>query len=279
MIEMKSYAVRYSLCLSALVLLTTLPALAQQSLGLSTNSKEPVEITADRSLEWHRAEQRFLAKSNAKAKQGEASIRGDMLVADYRDGQSSSMEIYMLKAIGGVVLNSADNTAYGDEAIYDLDKGLATLTGEDLKMISPDQTVTAQDRFEYMTEQGLVNAIGGAKVVRPKLDGSGVDTLEADKITAQLAENAVSGKREVETIEAFGNVVITTPTEVITGKYGIYRSQSNKAELQGGVRILRGPNILEGERAEVDLNTNISKIFGSKASGGQVKGVFYPNSR
>jgi lipopolysaccharide export system protein LptA len=112
-----------------------------------------------------------------------------------------------------------------------------------------------------------------------------------------LKENA-QGKRVLDNLEAFGNVVIVTPTERITGAYGIYRAGSNKAELKGGVKITRGPNVLEGERAEVDMTTNISKIFGAPTSeqapakvggaltgspnvqtgGGRVRGVFYPNS-
>jgi lipopolysaccharide export system protein LptA len=265
--------------------------------GISTDSKEPIEITADETLEWHRNDLFFIARGAARAQQGTSSVAGDLLTARYRKGATSSMEIYSLSAEGSVVLTSEDNVAYGSRADYDLDAGLAKLSGEGLKMVSPDQTITAQERFEYLVNDGRVNALGRAKVTRPKV-GGGVDTLEADKISVLLKENA-SGKRVLHSLEAFGNVVIVTPTETVTGAYGIYRAGSNKAELKGNVKIVRGPNVLEGERAEVDMSTNISKIFGAPtiaappvvsggaltgseapapSSGGRVRGVFYPSS-
>ncbi|MBX2834208.1 MAG: ostA-like family protein [Micavibrio sp.] len=249
---------------------------------MSTNSSEPIEVTADKTLEWHRGATQFIAKGNALAKQGASSIAAQALTADYRKNAGSSMEIYHLKAQGGVVLTSDDNKAYGEVGDYDLDEGLATLTGDNLRMESPDQTVTAEQIFHYQVALGKLSAIGAAKVVRPKVDGSGTDTLEAEKITATMKKNE-QGEQVLDTLEAFENVVITTPTEVVMGEYGIYNSVTNKAELKGNVKIVRGQNTLEGVRAEVDMTTNVSRIFGSgSGSGGgesgRVRGVFYPGS-
>lgn len=250
--------------------------------GLSTNSKDPLEVSADGTLEWQRGQKIFVATKNALAKQGDSSVAAETLTALYRDGKTGSMEIWQVTAENNVVLKSRDSTAYGERAVYNLDQGLATMTGQNLKMISPDQTVTARDKFEYYVDDGRVNAIGNARVVRPKIEG-GTDTLQADKISAILKENQ-KGEQVLHSLEAIGNVVIITPTETVTGAYGIYKADTNKADLSGGVRIKRGPNTLEGERAEVDLTTNISTIFGQKnpagsAPGtGRVRGVFYPGS-
>ncbi len=263
--------------LSVLILCTlAAPHVHAQNTGLSTNSKEPVEITADKTLEWRRADNQFAATGNALAAQGTASIAAQTLIADYRKTPTASMEIYHLKATDNVVLTSEDSKAYGDNAVYDLDKGLATLTGQNLKLISPDQTITANDRFEYYVNEGRANAIGRAKVTRPKPEG-GTDTLEADKISALFKENT-KGNQTIDTMEAAGNVIITTPQEVITGAYAEYKADTNQAKINGGVTIRRGPNILEGDRAVVDLNTNLSQIFASKKSGERVRGVFYPGS-
>jgi len=274
--------------LTALILLATLTLTLgtttsyAQTDGLSTNSKEPLEVTADGTLEWLRNEQQFIATQNAVAKQGETSVAGEKLIARYREGQDGkNMEIYQITAEENVILKSRDSTVYGQNAVYNLDDGLATMTGDNLKMISPDQTVTARDKFEYWVTDGRVNAIGNAKVIRPKLQG-GYDTLQANKISAILKKNE-QGKQVLHSLEAIGNVVIMTPAETITGAYGIYKADTNKADLSGGVKILRGKNTLEGEKAEVDLNTNISTISSGKnptngTSSGRVRGVFYPGS-
>jgi lipopolysaccharide export system protein LptA len=256
-------------------LFLTSPAFAQES-PLPSSSNEPLEITADGSLEWNRNDKLFIARQNALAKQGDSSIKAETLTAHYREGQGGGMDIYQVEADSGVVLNSKDSVAYGDKANYDLDKAYAVMTGNNLRMESPDQIVTAKDRFEYWTTDGKLVAVGDAKVDRKNAKGE-TDRLQADTISAILKDNA-QGKRALDSIEATGNVVITTPTETITGSRGIYRAGPNKAEMTGGVVIHRGPNVLKGDRAEVDLNTNTSQMFGGQGMSKQVKGVFYPGS-
>ena len=151
------------------------------------------------------------------------------------------------------------------------------MTGEGLRLVSGTQVVTAQDRFEYWTAEGKLLAQGRAKMVQQKSSG-GQDSLEADIITATLHDND-KGQREIKTLEAEDNVVITTPTQVITGNYGIYHKKTNTAEIRGNVKIRRGPNVLEGSKATVDLNTNVSRMFGSGSGQGRVRGVFYPGSQ
>lgn len=246
--------------------------------GLSSTGSQPLEITADGTLEWLRNEKLLVARKNALAAQGDSSVAAQTLSAEYREGKDGGgMQIWKITAETGVVLKSKDTQAYGEKAVYDLDRGLAVMTGEGLKMVSPDQTVTARDRFEYHVSEGRFEAIGAAKVVRPKPSGGGTDTLSADKISAVMKDNG-KGERVLDSLEATGNVVIVTPTETVTGAHGIYNADTNKAELTGGVKIIRGQNTLQGQRAEVDMNTNTSRIFGSDTPTGRVRGVFYPGS-
>jgi lipopolysaccharide export system protein LptA len=252
---------------------------AAQAQGLQPSSNEPVEITADGSLEWNRNEKQFIARDNAKAKQGDTSIAAATLTAHYREGQGSGMDIHKVQAEKNVELQSKDSTAYGQKADYDLDKGYAIMTGDNLRMVSPSQTVTAKDRFEYWVTEGKLVAVGNARLDQKNAKGE-TDSLQADTISAILKDNA-QGKRDLHSMEAVGNVVITTPTEKITGQHGTYNAQTKLATLTGGVVLHRGPNMLEGERAEVDLNTNTSQLFGGPSmatTGGQVRGVFYPGS-
>ena len=264
----------------ALLTLLAAPAMAQQA-----NSDQPIEITASKTVEWLRNEKQYVARENVVVKQGNMTILSDLLTADYRDGASGSMEIWQITADGNVRIKDDKNTAYGDKGVYDVTQGVAVLTGENLRLISPDQTVTAEDRMEYHSNERMAKAIGNAKVVRAK------DTLTADTITAYFkdqpasaaaatakpATNAVGGG-SLDRIEADGNVVIKTPTETLRGSKAVYRADTNIAELTGKVKIERGPNVMEGSRAEVNLNTNVSKMFSSGKDGGRVRGVFFPGS-
>lgn len=276
--------------LAALLLASTAAfaqtAPTQQAPAPAGNSSQPIEITATETVEWLRNEKQYIARKDVIVKQGAMEIHSDLLTADYREGTTSSMEIWQMTAEGNVEIKDETTTAYGDKGVYDVTNGVAVLTGQNLKLVSPDQTVTASERMEYHANERLAKAIGNATVVRAK------DTLKADTLTAYFKDEAATtatsdktpvgsplgGGGNIDRLEADGNVVIITPTEKIYGSKAIYRADTNTAEITGKVKLERGENVLEGARAEVNLNTNISKMFAAGKSGERVRGVFFPGS-
>lgn len=270
----------FGLIFSTVIFLCCNMALAQQA---PQNSQNPIEITASKDVEWQRNNQKYIARENVVVTQGNMSISCDLLTADYRDGATSSNEIYQMTAEGSVVIADDKNKAFGDLAVYDVTQGIATLTGSNLKLVSPDQTITARDKMEYFSNERKARAVGNAKVVRAQ------DTLSADNLTAFFKdENAatnssnttmIGGGNNLDRLEAQGNVIIKTPTETLYGDKAVYKADTNIAELIGNVRVERDKNVLEGARAEVNLNTNISKMMGDGKKGDRVRGVFFPSSQ
>jgi lipopolysaccharide export system protein LptA len=275
------------LCLMCLVpshgLAQTVPAPAPAP----ASSNQPIEITATETVEWLRDQKQYIARKDVIVKQGAMEIHSDLLTADYREGAQSSTEIWQLTAEGNVQVKDETTTAYGDKGVYDVPKGVAVLTGGNLRLVSPDQTVTATERMEYYANERMAKAIGNATVVRAE------DKLQANVLTAYFKDESaqpaatakakpaggpLGGGGNIDRLEADGNVVITTPTEKITGSKAVYRAATNTAEITGKVRLVRGENVLEGARAEVNLTTNVSKMFGSKTENGRVRGVFFPGS-
>lgn len=259
-------------------------------IATNSNSGQPIEITATKTVEWLRNNKQYVARENVVVTQGTMSISTDLLTADYHETAQSSTDIWQLTAEGNVQIKDTNNTAYGDKGVYDVPSGVATLTGSNLKLVSPDQTVTARDKMEYHSNERMAKAIGNAKVVRAQ------DTLTADVITAYFKDNnaapaptpttapattevkPAANTGNLDHIEADGKVVIITPTEKLYGNKGTYQASTNTAQLIGNVKIERGENVLEGERAEVNLTTNISKMFSSNKPGGRVRGVFFPGA-
>lgn len=243
-----------------------------------SSARDPLEITAQQNLEWRRDDKMLIARGAARAVRGDLAIEADQLSATYSENKSGGgMKISKILAEENVVLTARDSKAYGGRAQYDMDAGYAEMTGEGLKVVTPQQTITAQEKFTYFVNEGRVEAIGRAKLIRPQ------NSIEADVLSAIFKDDS-GGSRKIETAEAKGNVVITTPDETATGGYGIYRASTGKAELTGGVKITRGPNTLTGDRAEIDMNTNISRIFAAPArdnnSGpGRVRAIFYPEAK
>lgn len=241
--------------------------------GLPSGSDAPVEITADTALEWLRDEKQYVARGRALAQQGEISIGAEVLRAHYRDDGSGGTDIWKLDAEGGVFISSPPHRASGARGWYDIKTGVAVLTGGDLKLVTPTETIRAKDRFEYHTDSGKLLALGGAEAVR------GADRLEADTLTAHFS-GGEGGKRSLDHIYADNNVVIKTPKETLYGERAVYNVAGQKATLTGNVRILQGENWLQGARAEVNMKTGVSRMFagGGSANGGKgrVRATFYP---
>ncbi len=267
--------------LSLLLLSIAVPAYAQDN----QSAEKPLEITADQTLEWHRNDKKYIARGKAEAKQGLTQINAETLSADYRETDKSNFDIYRMTATDNVVITSQGNQAFGDKAVYELETGIATMTGDALKMTAPDQTITARDKFEYDVNHGRLSAYGDVVILRA------TDKIQADKASAFFAQETTAaaessspiGGRKLERFEGEGNVIVTTPTEILKGDRGVYKADTNTAEVLGNVKILRGPNVLEGNRAEINLTTNVSRMFGnatttSSTGKGRVKGVFFPGS-
>lgn len=253
-------------------LVTANNASAQNISDNLQNNKAPVEISAGKTLEWHQKEKQYIADGDVEAKQGDVTILAEKLIADYHDdNKGGNVEIWQLTAEQNVRIKNTDSTAVGDKAVYNVETGVATLTGSNLKLTTPDQVITAQKHMEYDANGGKAKAVGNAQIKR------GSDTLNAETLTANFTKNK-SGKQILKSAKAIGNVTIKTPEETLTGDNGFYDAKNNTAEVKGNVKIVRGPNTLEGDRAEINLTTNISKMFGAPEGGKRVKGVFFPGS-
>ena len=275
------------------------PVAAPNTAG-QPNSKQPVDITADQTLEWHRNDQQYVANGHVVAVQGTSTVKADKMVADYRaksaEKDSSTGPIYQLTGTGHVILLSQDdNQAFGDKVVYNVDTSVGVLTGAHLIAKTPDQTVTARDNFIYNSDSGQLTANGAARLVRPKEDGSGNDVITADTMSAWFLRQdaatggpapaaaptptaASSGKRHLDHMTADGHVVITTPTEIVHGLHSTYDAATKIATVIGQVRIDRGPNVMTGDRAIVNLDTNISQMIATPNSGHIVHALFYPGT-
>src|SRR5689334_16130357 len=107
--------------LTAPVAPTVAPAPVAAPLPVSNNSEQPIEITALKSVEWLRNDKKYIARDDVIIKQGDVTITSDIAIADYREGKTSSMEIYQLTAEGNVTIDNGGNKASGDKAVYDVD--------------------------------------------------------------------------------------------------------------------------------------------------------------
>lgn len=262
---------------AALTVAMIAPACAQSLKFQPKNNENPIEVSADNGLELQQDAKRAIARGNAKLVQGDVSVVADELIADYRDDN----DIYRVYAVGHVTMKSATETATGDAAVYDVDKAVLVLTGDNVGLVSADGTVTAHQALQYWSNERVAVAEGNAsagdtqqrQIRGDKLiaffreDGSTMLSNSKNKKNADISQARKKG--DINYVQAFGNVRMTTPTEDIRSERGAYNIDTGMATLEGNVRITRDKNQLNGGFATVNVRGGVSKIFASAAQANQ----------
>src|SRR5215469_7856411 len=273
-----------------------------QGLSLGNVSEDrPIEISADGGIEWQQDAQVYIARGNAKAKRGTTEVYADTLTAHYRPskGSGGETEIYRLNADGHVTIKGERQTVVGDQAVYDVDQQIGIVTGKTLKMTTATDVVTARDSLEWYDQKQVAVARGDAVAVRD------TKRIRADVLTAHMTKEKpqpAAGKPEkpapaiakprnsstplgktdegskISRVDAQGNVLVSTETDVGQGDFGVYNADSGIATLLGNVTVTRGPNAIRGQYAVMDLNNNISRMMAAPATAGTpptpVQGLF-----
>ncbi|MCK6452183.1 MAG: hypothetical protein L6R19_15235 [Alphaproteobacteria bacterium] len=203
-----------------------------------------------------------------------------------------------------------NTVVYGDDAVYDTNQAVMVLTGKGLRFDSPQTKITARDSLEYYDAKHMAVARGDAVALQED------KRLRADVLTAHMSDgtagkpppkkgaDAKTGKAQpakgkaaparstgggglmgdvgngkVERIDAFGNVFMSSDQSIARAEKGVYTVASGMAILNGNVRITRGENQLNGDMAEVNLNTGVSRILSgptASAPGQRVRALFAP---
>lgn len=253
----------------ALSMLFIVPGANAQGLGLPNQARSlPVEIDADDGIEWQQKTQAYIARGNARARQGDVSVHADRLTAYYRKTENGGTEIWRIDADGNVRIVSPRQTAYGEKGVYDISKGVFVMTGSP-RLVTETDRITARDSIEFWEKRSLAVARGGAIVIR------GEQRLQAAVLTAYF-QPGKDGKSEISRMEAFDDVLITSPGEIIRARRGVYDTRTGIVTLHGNVKITRGDDQLNGDSAEVNLNTGVSRILSSGRR--RVRGLFAPRA-
>lgn len=276
-----------------------------QGLDFADQKGTPVEIYADGGLELSQDAKTLIARGNAKALRGRVTVTADTLTAYYRDkatpageakaetktaapaaaGTSDELgggksEVWRVQADGHVVIFTDTQRAYGDHADYNIDDAVVVLTGKNLRLTTANETVTARDSLEYWERRQQAVARGKAVAVR------GDRRIQGDILVADYGPDPKDPKKGTVLRHAtgFDNVVITAPNEVVTGNRADYDPLGGLVTVRGAVKMSRGQNQLDGQYAEVNLNTGISRVFptapgAAPDADARVKGLLVPEHR
>lgn len=87
------------------------------------------EITANKQLEYWDQQQMAVARGNAYAIRQDRKIRAEVLVARFRPEKTGGSRVYRVEAFDAVHIVTQSEVITADRAVYILDTGIVTLTG------------------------------------------------------------------------------------------------------------------------------------------------------
>jgi lipopolysaccharide export system protein LptA len=302
------------------VALAALPPSASGAEPAAPSDNQPLQIQADSGIEWQQDAHLYIARGNAVAIRGPSELHADTLIAHYREvkGHSTATntggntEIYRIEAEGHVLLKRNEQNVVGDHLVYDVDRAIAVVTGKNLKMTTPTDTVTARDSLEWYDQKQVAVARGDAVAIRngrtikgdvltaymvKTAPGQGKPVPGQDKpvpaavhgkppVTPAAAHGATPGtdaeSSKISRVDAQGHVVVTNGLDVGRGDFGVHNAETGIATLIGNVVIERGKDVIRGQRGVMDLNKNISRMLPGGAPGithQRVQGLFVREDR
>ncbi|MBK4218031.1 lipopolysaccharide transport periplasmic protein LptA [Paracoccus caeni] len=147
--------------LTALILAAA-PAGAQQVAfgGMSADASAPVEVAAD-NLAVNQADGSAVFTGNVVIGQGQMRLAADSVTVEYAD--SGQSRIRSLHAKGKVTLVSGEDAAEAAEAIYEVESGNVTLTGD--VVLTQGQNVLTGNRMTVSLTDGTAQVEGRVRTI------------------------------------------------------------------------------------------------------------------
>ena len=252
---------------------------AGSSLLGGNKGQGPLEVTSENGIEWQQDVKAYIARGNAIAKRGQTTLYADVITAYYRDiANSSQTEIWRVVADGHVRITTPTQQVVGDHGIYDIDQAVVVMTGQALKLTTPQDVVTARDSLEWYDGKQLAVARGDAVAVR------GERRLRGDTLVAQVVQAPGEDSR-ISRVDGKGHVIVSGPNgQVGTGDRGVYNADTGIATLVDHVTVARGDDTVVGQYGVVDLQTGVSRILprppnAEDATRGRVQGIIVPRQK
>jgi lipopolysaccharide export system protein LptA len=80
-------------------------------------------------------------------------------------------------------------------------------------------------------------------------------------------------------MEADGHVEVKTPDTYATSNKGDYDLTADIMTLSGNVKVTNAGNQFNGEYAEVNVKTGVSRLLGNPSGTGKVKSLIMPSAQ
>ena len=121
-------------------------------------AKETIEASG--SLEYRDRDLIAMARNNAVASDASRRVRADLLTAYFERSSNGTLEAVRIEALGNVVITTLHDVARGDKGVYNMQTGIATLSGN--VKITREDTQLNGEIAEIDVNAGIGRLLAGA---------------------------------------------------------------------------------------------------------------------
>jgi lipopolysaccharide export system protein LptA len=144
---------------------------------------------------------------------------------------------------------------------------MVAITGQSLAQDSGGTVDITAGEMEILEADKKTIFRGNVVAKRPS-DTIACEEMIVDYIDVKQPDGSTNS--DADKINCKSNVVITTPTQKITGNKALFFLRTDKLEVEGNVVVKQGKNVIRGPKMFVDLKTKRTRIVGG------VKGTVEP---
>jgi lipopolysaccharide export system protein LptA len=138
-------------------------------------------------------------------------------------------------------------------------------------------SLEVRDKDKVATFSGGVHVVQGDTDMRCKtLVVFYEDDSKGSKDAVKTAQPGPAGNNQIRRMEARDNVVVTQKDQIAYGDRGDFDMRTNTVVLTGKVVVVKGKDVLRGERLVVNLTDGVSKMEGGRAP---IEAMFEPKSK
>jgi lipopolysaccharide export system protein LptA len=138
-------------------------------------------------------------------------------------------------------------------------------------------SLEVRDKEKVATFSGGVHVVQGDTDMRCKtLVVYYEDNSKDGKDAVKTAQPGPAGNNQIRRMEARDSVVVTQKDQVAYGDRGDFDMRTNTVVLTGKVVVVKGKDVLRGERLVVNLTDGVSKMEGGRAP---IEAMFEPKSK
>ena len=128
-------------------------------------------ISANQQLELWENKKMAVARGNAYAVRQDRRLRANVLTAHYRKNKAGKSEVYRVEAFGEVYILLAKDIVTADRGIYNVESGIATLTGSVKITRNQNQLNGCSAEVNLKTGFSKLNSCGSTKSGKERVRG------------------------------------------------------------------------------------------------------------